>query len=345
MKPNLFGLVTFLLTFNFFFSNNTLANSSRLNKQSIFDVLNHQELLEVNLKMNIDSVFQDRKSEKKLPATFSFKDAEGNVQDWKIKVYLRGRFRRIKCENLPPLKLDFKKKDLKEAGLALFDDLKLVTYCVENEEEAKELLLKEYLIYKMYNEVTAQSFRVQLVSINYVDSETGIVDTQFGILIEDTAQLRARLAAEKKEKAYGLSKDKFNSNQVKVVALFNYMIGNSDWSIGLNRNIKVLDRGGKYILIPYDFDFSGFVDAPYAKIKAEHGTRNIKDRVYLGFKDDVQDLKIAKRILKKKHPAFKKIIKDCHWLSSKQRSEMINYLNSFYDEMDYFIKLPKPREQ
>jgi len=322
-------------------SNNTFASSESETLQSIFDVLYYQELLEINLEMNVDSVFADRKSNLKHPAKLSFKDKNGTVQDWDIKVHLRGRYRRIKCENLPPLKLDFKKKDLTEAGLAKFDDLKLVTYCVNDLEAAKQLLLKEYLVYKMYNEITPQSFRVQLVSINYLDKNTGVVNSQFGFLIEDTAQLRSRLNVSKREKAYGLTKERFNTGQVKVVALFNYMIGNSDWSIQNNRNIKVMDKDEKCLLIPYDFDFSGFVDAPYASVKPEHGIRTTKTRVYLGFKKDVENLKSAKRILKMKQPDFIKIIKDCKWLSSKNRKELVKYINSYYAQ-SHDIKLPNP---
>lgn len=323
------------------FSNNIFAFSTTDTPQSIFDVLQYQELLEVNLEMEVDSVFANRMNAKKHPAIFSFKDKDGMVQDWKIKVELRGKYRRLKCENLPPLKLNFKKADLKEAGLSTFDDLKLVTYCINDEAEARQLILKEYLAYKMYNQITQQSFRVQLVSINYIDASTGLVDSQFGILIEDTAQLRDRLNVSKRENAYGLSKERFNNSQVKVVALFNYMIGNSDWSIQVNRNIKVMDKNEKCILIPYDFDFSGFVDAPYASAKREHGIRSTKERVYLGFKDDLKDLKMAKRILEKKRPEFMKIIKDCEWLSSENKKELIKYINSYYQE-NFYIRLPNP---
>ena len=330
-----------ILLFLFCNYNNTFANSNLDTPQSIFDVLHYQELLEINLKMNIDSVFMDRKSEQKHPAIFSFKDQNGTVQDWNIKVHLRGKFRRIKCENLPPLKFDFKKKELEAAGLAKFDDLKLVTYCVNDAEEAKQLLIKEYLVYKMYNEITSQSYRVQLVSINYIDTNSGKISSQFGFLIEDTEQLQARLNITKREKAFGLNKERFNNGQVKVVALFNYMIGNSDWSIENNRNIKIMDKSEKFILIPYDFDFSGFVDASYATIKSEHGIRTVRDRVYLGFKKDLKNLKSAKRILKKKHPEFIRIIKNCKWLSSRERRELIRYIDSYFENND-FINLPNP---
>ena len=230
-------------------------------------------------------------------------------------------------------------RDLAEAGLVEFDDLKLVTHCINDPEEAKQLLVKEYLAYKIYNQITNLSFRVQFVTINYKDVITGKVDTQYGILIEDTAQLRDRINAEKTEKAYNLSPERYNTNQVKAVALFNYMIGNSDWSIQGMRNVKVLIKDGQHILVPFDFDFAGLVDAPYVKLKPEHRLESSKDRIFLGFRNDVSDLKAAKRFFKFKRTEIIKTIKDCSIISSKNQKEMIRYINSFYDGGEE-MKLP-----
>jgi hypothetical protein len=117
------------------------------------------------------------------------------------------------------------------------------------------------------------------------------------------------------------------------------MIGNSDWSMKEMRNVKVLIKGGKRILIPYDFDFAGLVDAPYVKLRAEHNIASSKDRIFLGFRDDASDLKSAKRYFKYKKDPIIKTIKDCTLLSKRNKREMIQYINSFYDSNSY-IKLP-----
>ena len=106
-----------------------------------------------------------KRNTEKHPAVFSFTDQSGAVQTWNIKVNLRGKFRRTRCENLAPLKLNFKKSELKAAGLAKFDDMKLVTHCMSSKSDAKALLQKEYLAYRLYNELTENSYRVQLLKI------------------------------------------------------------------------------------------------------------------------------------------------------------------------------------
>jgi len=324
----------------FLFPNQLIkANKIITNQNSIFDELQYQEMVEVNLELNTSEAFSDRKNQEKHDAIFSYKDKLGEFKTWNIKVQQRGRFRRMKCENLPPLKLNFKKRDLAEADLIEFDDMKLVTHCVNDEEEAKQLLVKEYLAYKIYNQITNLSFRVQFVKINYKDVLSGKVDTQYGILIEDTAQLRDRINAEKTENAYNLSPEKYNTNQVKAVALFNYMIGNSDWSIQGKRNVKVMIKDGQHILIPFDFDFAGLVDAPYVILKPEHRLESSKERIFLGFRNDVSDLKGARRFFKNKRTAIIGTIKDCSIISAKDQQKMIRYINSFYDENNV-MKLP-----
>lgn len=315
------------------------ANKINTIQNSIFDELHYQEMVEVNLELNTLEVFSDRKNQDKHDAIFSFKNQSGEFQTWNIKVEQRGRFRRMKCENLPPLKLNFKKRDLAEAGLIEFDDMKLVTHCVNDVEEAKQLLVKEYLAYKIYNQITNLSFRVQFLQINYKDVMSGRVETQYGFLIEDTAQLRDRINAEKDENAYNLSPDKYNSNQIKAVALFNYMIGNSDWSMRDMRNVKVMIKDGKRILVPFDFDFSGLVDAPYVRLRPEHKLASSRERIFLGFREDASDLKSAKRFFKFKKAGIIKTIEDCTIISSDNQREMIKYINSFYDG-DEVMKLP-----
>jgi len=323
-----------------FFPTLIFSNNIDEETQSIFDALTYQDVVEVDLEMDMKKVFENKRNADKHKAVFSFKNINDSNTQWNIKVELRGKFRRMKCENLPPLKLNFKKSELAEAGLSKYDDLKLVTHCVTDEEEAKQLLVKEYLSYKLYNQITRFSFRVQLLKINYKDSATGKVLQQYGFLIEDTAQVRNRLRAEKKENAYYLPKEKYNVPQIKVAAMFNYMIGNSDWCIKNQKNVKVLLKNGRCIILPYDFDFSGLVDAPYAVAKQEHGIDSPKERVYLGFPDDVNDLNSTMRIFEKNKEQFFDIINSCELLTKKSKKKMLSYINSFYEE-GHYINLPK----
>ena len=301
---------------------------------SIFDELSYQEETEVTLETDMNALFENRRNNDKHKAIFSYVDKNGASQNWFINVSLRGKFRRTRCAGMAPLKLNFKKGDLKEAGLAKFDDMKLVTHCVEDKKEAKQLLAKEYVAYKLYNQISERSFRVQFVKIKYVDINTGDTQKQWGILIEDTAQLRARIDAEKTKKLFNQEREKFHVEDYKRVALFQYMIGNSDWSSDRIHNIKFLSKDGKYLIVPYDFDFSGLVDAPYATVRSELEIENNQQRVYLGFKEDLDNYSDVKILFQSKKEELLRTIQTNESLSRRSKKEMIKYLESFYDEID-----------
>ena len=72
-----------------------------------------------------------------------------------------------------------------------------------------------------------------------------------------------------------------------LVGMFNYMIGNTDWSAVRGHNTKLMrTQPGEYLTVPYDFDFSGAVDARYASpdpsLTEQHRLRRVTDRLYRG---------------------------------------------------------------
>ncbi|MEM9823696.1 MAG: hypothetical protein AAF985_21600 [Bacteroidota bacterium] len=328
----------FFLSWSSLLANNPLV-PTHLEEQSIFDVMAFQEVLEVELELDLKEIIQNRRSREAFKGQFSFVDQNGQRQIWKAKVTQRGRFRRGKCIAMPPLKLNFKKKELAAAGLAKFDDLKLVTHCVEDDKAAKELLLREYLAYKLYNELTDQSFRVQLIKIKYRDINTGEELKQWGFLIEDTAQLRSRLDLTKPGNTIGVQAEQFEAFAFKRMALFQYMIGNTDWNIATNQNLKILEKGEQYLAIPYDFDFSALVSAPYATLNSSYNQTSLKDRVYLGAPEDLDDLSDNLEAYRNKKDQLLDLVKDFDLLPRKARREVLTYLKSFYKNMDQ-INLP-----
>jgi hypothetical protein len=309
-------------------------------RESIFDVMSQRDELAITLIFDVQEIIDHRKNDKKYPAILTFYDKRGVLQNWKIEVEARGVFRRYNCPEMPPLKLNFKKSDLKKRGLSKFDDFKIVTHCIEDYESAKAVVLKEYLAYKFYNSITENSFRVQLLKINYIDSKTGMIREHYGFIIEDFALLRDRIGAEKCEKPLGISKTGINREEYKKLALFQYMIGNSDWSLKQVRNVKVMLLDGKYVVIPYDFDFAGLVLAPYARVNADYGLTKLRQRVYLGYEEDLEDMKAVKKRFKKRKGRFKRTTKYFSPLPKAHQESVLSYLRSFYKNLDT-IQLPE----
>lgn len=297
---------------------------------SIFDVMGHREVLRLTLETDIEKLKSDIANEEYQSASLRFKDATGTEQAWKLKVKLRGKFRRMKCVDVPPLKLNFSKRDLEMAGLAPFDDLKLVPQCVEDEALAADYLKREYLAYRLFNEVSPYSYRVQLLRITYIDTATGKRQKQWAFLIEDTAQLRARIGAEKCKDCYNLPNEAFHLQATRLVSVYQYLIGNIDWSLAKMRNVKLFKVNGKVVPVPYDFDFTGLVNAGYMRLDPALGIAQRRDRVYLGLPENVDELGAAIYVISAHREKMEALIGGAKFLSYDSRIDMEAYLNSFF---------------
>jgi len=170
-----------------------------------------------------------------------------------------------------------------EEGFLPYKSLKLVSHCAED-EMAEQNLLKEYLAYKIYNEITDRSFRVQLLKINYVNSEDGSdYGQKYAFLIESTKELGARLEAEKIEQ-FSISIKDVQSQYAQELALFQYLIGNTDWQIPFMHNVKIFKSTDQPnpVVVPYDFDCSGFVNTDYARLNPDFQQKEVRQRIYMG---------------------------------------------------------------
>lgn len=325
-----FNLLILFIGFNVLFLAQTL-HAQEVGKPSIFDAMSYTEMLNLTIETEVDSLIENRRSSAEYPSVLSFENQDGQPQTFALKIGVRGIFRRLRCSGIPPLKLNFKKKALTAAGMTKFDDYKLVTYCVADKSDAKALLLKEFLAYKLYNGITDESYQVQLLNITFKDSQTGKKTKQWGFIIEDTALLRHRLGAEKVKETRNVAFEKFNPTQIRRVALFQYLIGNSDWDLKVSRNMKYINKEGQYLAIPYDFDFSGMVNAPYALGNPNFNLVNVQDRVYLGFPEEVDNLEAAVEELTNKQTDLIQIVENFKLLNRSSRKEIISYLNTYFD--------------
>lgn len=185
---------------------------------------------------------------------------ENTVDSLRAQVCVRGNFRRQPqvCE-WPPLKLKVKKKDAGSYYLGPHRKFKLVTNC-----QGENILMKEYAVYRLYQQLTPESFHVRLVKLTIRDSEGMAEDTQqLGFLIEDKDDVAERLDLTRQEEP-GAVPSLLDLEDRARLYLFQYMIGNRDWDMAMEKNIAVFLGESNPVAIPFDFDFSGCVAAPYS---------------------------------------------------------------------------------
>ena len=299
-------LIVALITIQTNFANNHIASAEK----GIFDLWNYKEIIDIKLTFDFEQVFENRRSVKSYPAEINFKDETGSEQSWQIGLSIRGKYRRIKCSEMPPLKINFRKGDLRNAGLADFNDFKMVTHCLDNHKQAKELLLKEYLTYRLFNNLTEISYRVQLINITYEDVNTGKQKQQLGFLIEDTAQLRARIGAEKIEAKLVVDQNKYQQEYNRLVAVFQYLIGNMDWGFSTSKNVKYVKINNKVLAVPYDFDFAALVNAPYRRLPNIYPLKSRYDRLYLGMERSQSELEKTIRLVEEQKETLYKTVEE-----------------------------------
>ncbi|MDZ7606934.1 MAG: hypothetical protein U5K79_15395 [Cyclobacteriaceae bacterium] len=130
----------------------------------------------------------------------------------------------------PPIMLNFPKKEAVMNQIREFDKMKMVVDCKKG-EMYDQYLLGEYYAYKIYNAVTDYSFRVRLVELTMTDSNDQMKSmTSYAYIIESIDQMASRLKAIPIE-TKNIRDPLTDLNTLAKGYLFQYLIGNTDWSI------------------------------------------------------------------------------------------------------------------
>lgn len=314
------------------YSRSIEAVRDTLKDYTLFD---DDELMHLNLSYDITSFIRNKMKGEYLDVEMevTYKDYY-NKKDIRLKA--RGNNRREQCF-FPPIYLNFKTDPIEHSELEGMKKVKLVTHC-NNSKSYQEYILKEYLIYKLYNILSDYSFRVKLLEIDYKDTGKRKRNySQYGFLIEPIDLLAKRNNAVEIE-AKLIPATEVEPFDTDVAALFQYMIGNTDWRIKVGHNtkfVKSMDVVSTHVIpVPYDFDFSGFVGTYYAFPQEWTSIQSIYNREYLGYcRDDEQYIKVVKHFLMHKDDINSTVASFSH-LSEKTREVLLNYLDSFFEMLE-----------
>lgn len=215
-------------------------------------------------------------------ATMTYTSADGKAVTVPLRVKTHGIWRLKHCI-LPPLRLNFSNKETKATVFYDLQKPKMVSVCKDN-DSYEQLLLKEMQLYRVYQAVTPVSHRVRTLRVSYADSATGKAEiTRYAFAFEDPDELADRLGG-MLTKTKGAQPDDFDAEALAVAYMFEYFIGNLDFSFNGVHNAEVIlkNDGGSALPVAYDFDFSGAVDAPYASVDPQFRTKRVIDRLFRG---------------------------------------------------------------
>lgn len=289
------------------------------------------ELLHLKIKFNVKETISDRKDREEHDGTIYYGDSDTLT----VKLKVRGitRANPSVC-SFPPLRLNLKKKQVKGTIFEGQDKLKLVTHC-GNRSINEQYLLREYMVYKMYELITPYSFRVRLCKISYLDTN-GKYDPkeQFAFIIEDIDEVAARNNM-KEYKGKIMNQDVCMKEEVDKLILFQYMIGNLDWSVPNGHNFKLI-YGEDYplpIAVPYDFDFSGMVNTGYSSPPKEININSVRERNFRGFCREPGIYEAVAEGFVELKPQFYSLYTNSEYLSEKSIEMSVKYLDSFYETL------------
>ncbi|NTW25536.1 MAG: hypothetical protein HGA37_12630, partial [Lentimicrobium sp.] len=223
-----------------------------------FGLFTKDDVLNLSLRFDMTQYTRKKPKDEYMDAILTYHINKTDSINKEVRLKSRGEMRNGYC-SLPPIRLNFKKTEFPNAAdLDKIEKLKMVTHCKYGNEE---YLFKEFLIYKLFNVLTDTSFRVRLVRINYINTakKSKPINT-YAFFIEPIEMLAERVNATE-VKSLNLTQKNIIPRMMDRMGIFNYMIGNTDWSVPNQHNCKVLtsmnfNSSGLGMVVPYDFDYS-----------------------------------------------------------------------------------------
>ncbi len=299
------------------------------------DLFSDTSLLHFKLYANFKTVQRDRNDNPAYhAAVLKYKNNDSVEVKIPIKIKARGNFRKDRSNCVfPPLYLNFSKHNIDSAGLFKEQKkLKLVTHC-----QGDQYVIHEWLAYKLYNLLTPKSFLARLVKVDYYDSSSRLKqDEHYGILLESEDEMAKRNETVIITKKL-VEPQATEHKQYLLMTIFEYMIGNTDWSIQFLHNIRLISADSTkvpYSTVAYDFDHAGIVAAPYALPPEQLELKSVQERLYRGYclpyTDFDETVKLFDSVKTNVYNAYTK----CTLLQPRYIKQTVAYLNDFYNTIN-----------
>lgn len=323
MKNFLFSIFTCLFLPILIYSQNE--------NPTLFNHFYNEDTLHITIETDLKPLIRKKDSENYQAAYLTFINKKGERENWTIRLRARGNMRKSICF-LPPLKVKFDKEEVKGRGLSGGRKFKLVTQC-KGTKAYEQYVLQEHLIYKSYNILTEESFRIQLVYFTIKDTK-GKMKTikSFGFFIEPAKDLAERMEGIVIEPKI-ISPRGLEASTIDRMSIFQFMIGNTDWYIYNRHNLKILStpRYRLGLVVPYDFDYSGLINAPYAAPHKWFPMESVRERFYIGYCRDDPTWTKNLQLFRDKKTEIIALFKNTPFLENYSRKSGIKYIEDFYE--------------
>ena len=301
------------------------------------DLFGIKEPLHLTLEFDIKEFQKSKRKEKYQQASLTCHVRDSFEVTHAVRVKARGNNRMDICA-MPPFWMNIRYAGIEAEDLREVTKMKVVTRC-RPASVYKDYVLREYLVYQIYNLLSPYSFNTRLVRLRYIDTgRKNKVSEDWAFLIEPEYMMAERNLA-MAIKSDKLSIRTVNKEWMDKVAFFHYMIGQADYSVTGRHNLKVLtlkEYGPTgFIIVPYDFDYTGLVNTNYATPGPDLGITNVRERYYLGAcrSEEVHQKTID--WLASYREEIINLIMDFEYLDEAERVDMVKYIESYYEMSEH----------
>lgn len=295
---------------------------------TVFDVFYGSEVCDMRLSYDFRQLEKQTADEKYQDACLEWFRGGRDTIRFEIELKARGNMRKGHCD-LPPLRFKFSKDNYDHHKIKL-------VHCCRDDDNFEDYLLGEYIAYRMMNVLTDTSFRVQLLRITYHDIGGNEKDfTRFAFLLEHKDQLAERLGVRIHEFPL-VSEGKLRRSQLNLVTFFEYMIANTDWATKTKHNLEILidTTNSELIAVPYDFDYSGFVQTPYAVPQDEAPIPHVSVRFNRGYCMEKEDAALLRQKFLTLQGEIMELCENLPGLSEKYRKRRCRYMSKFFNWLE-----------
>ena len=293
---------------------------------------------EMEMRLNTERIcLNSDKNCPDVPAEITYRDADGSEKRLTVSIRTRGRWKTANC-TFPALFVFFTPGQTRDTVFEGEKMLPLTTHCKYYSRKYERYALVEYIAHRLYQLLTDHSLHSRLLHVTYVNTDTEQSIQRYGFFTEHFDRLAARTdKVFHREREIDLNKT--IPEEMATLALFQFMIGNLDWSAYRSHNVaQFRDLNVITTPVPYDFDFSGLVNAEYAGpptiLQESLHLRNTRHRRYRGFcwlGLNWSDL--FKRFQRVRGDVFAEVA-STPGLSKTARNDVKKYLESFYGIID-----------
>jgi hypothetical protein len=293
--------------------------------------------IHVTIQGPMESLASNR-AETPRPATMT---ADGVT--YPITLTTRGITRKLRdiCQ-FPPLRVELTRPGPPGSLFEHQHHLKLVTHCKRDAGFQQKLLL-EYSAYRLYNLMTPQSFRARLANIDYLDEAGRPYVSRVGFFIEEFSDVAKRNGMAVAHMPSAIPGTMIDATAGARFAVFEYMISNYDWSMRAGpagteccHNSRLLNPGtnAQLISVPYDFDYSGLVDAPYSGPPEGIPIDSLRQRTYRGYCSHIAQARAFAAQLSPRRAEFLGLYAAIPGLEPREQAKAVNYLQGFFADLD-----------